>query len=1491
VALALVGLMAWLLIRPAPWAVHLVYLPISEYDIPVTPVPPPVGPESLEQLRLSIGDRRTDVSQWADLQTSRSIATLADKLKGLVATSHSALILYVSAQGISDSRTGTAYLLCSDFLRLGDDPSQPIPGRYELGQLLAQVHTCQAELKLMILDTNYAPGDTRLGTVVNEFPRLVQAEVDKFKDPCLWVLLGTHPLELSHVSYPARQSVFGRFVAEGLGGAADQAGNQDHLVDLAELFDFVRNGVSNWVYQQSSRRETQTPQLLAAGQAQPGPGMVLTRVRPLPDKQDKAESPAGPPAEPPGAAKAAAQGVVPPAKTAAAPEKAPPATAKPGSPPAPPSPPAVAGDAGQGQPSSARQRVRLLIAKAWQQRDQMQDRGTGDGWTPVDYAPHLWREYQELLLGYEVRYRYGMELSPQKLAALEDLAEGRASAAGSGDASILARLQQAREQFQQQPVVAQLQKAPAELAVVKAALQLKNDLLLAAAEYVRWRARALYGDSEADLLPLDEELTQLVGRQLPEFVNLLQSLEETEPAGESFPVDLREKLQDLRNRKNDLEKLRAALEQGRDGLRKNAAELLEAFDHQPDVNRTEGLLATALLPGKLRMALLDLLERAPRSTAQPPLSAPQAEAEMQRMARNRWLRLSQQAALEVQLVRLMDPAWRPTAPLPAAFPTAGDGAWLEYRQLGNELAAFYQALPQRVNEGCDSASAAEVQRAARLFRLVDGRDVPRLGPHVGTLAVRPISLPRLLDLHLELSGPANAVRLDRGAAWVPFEVVVRATGRPCKQVDLTPQFNADQVELASREATPPLAPAKETRLALPEGQTLTLSLQVRPRPGAQFRESLLALSIKAANQEATGNVHFSLPAADVVDLALERVVDETGRSMPISAVQGLAGAAASPDTVVCPVFPNRNTDYVFALKNRSGAEKKVSVQLWSLPQRLAGHRGLPGGPRDRWGKPLPGFTVLAGPVEVKLPAEESSVTVDFSAKPEAKKGAEKAASATEKPDAEKHGPPEKPLITAGLVCVITDVTQKNSEKPPWIEWIDFAPVAPRLYLEPEVSYTHGEIAIRLKLARDPSLLPVVTPEHPVEVSWDTAGVFDAETRMIREQKIAAADEEKRLFADVGPTLAHDVVVRLTVDGYPRALVYQPFKCDRDRPQIELDRDLRDVRITLPPPHHAYRVPLEKPLAVAFQVDAPTDAFQRPDDLVEVWLDLGSEGERTTEGKQQFHTDRQVQISLREFGPQGLMKIDTRVGDFAVVLKPGGLVTNTEGEVKAQLRLFRREPRVAAVPIVLDSAKPEFGRIVVPARVIAGKDAEITVEAKDAGSGVAKIEVGFDADETGSFKDKPLEFVPPGLPGVKAAAAKFLLSTKDLKPGQVYRLLLRATDRVGLTQDRTELLAIEAPPLPAEPAAATSMPTLTTILGRVVGGSGGSSLSWAGLEVNSKELGRAAEANSDGSFTFKDVPPGKYTIHARGIWGNAWRDGEESVTVTGADPVRVEVRAK
>ena len=242
-----------------PWApdVHFAVLPVTDNNrLAVPPIPySREGANSLKELQT----RPAVIDLDKEIQTSDAFDTLASKLKeGLKGAD--TLIVYLTCNCISDvAEDGpAAWLLCSDFaVRSGqsDLESRPV-GRYRLRDVLRQMKECKAKSKLLILDSGYLNYDPRLGVFVNEFPGLLEKEVHAINDPDLWVLCSCQPLETSHVCGAQKRSVFDYFVTDAFTGAANR---NNRWIELEDVYNYVREGVSGWVDHQSGSAETQIP--------------------------------------------------------------------------------------------------------------------------------------------------------------------------------------------------------------------------------------------------------------------------------------------------------------------------------------------------------------------------------------------------------------------------------------------------------------------------------------------------------------------------------------------------------------------------------------------------------------------------------------------------------------------------------------------------------------------------------------------------------------------------------------------------------------------------------------------------------------------------------------------------------------------------------------------------------------------------------------------------------------------------------------------------------------------------------------------------------------------------------------------------------------------------------------------------------------------------------------------------------------------------------
>ncbi len=363
-------------------------------------------------------------------------------------------------------------------------------------------------------------------------------------------------------------------------------------------------------------------------------------------------------------------------------------------------------------------------------------------------------------------------------------------------------------------------------------------------------------------------------------------------------------------------------------------------------------------------------------------------------------------------------------------------------------------------------------------------------------------------------------------------------------------------------------------------------------------------------------------------------------------------------------------------------------------------------------------------------------------------------------------------------------------------------------------------------------------------------------------------------------------MRLSVDGYPRAFVYE-VKCDRDRPEIRPDRDRRQVRFTSPVQDQAFRIPLLAPMPVELQADAPEDAFREPGDRVEVRI-IADDSNRDLcpEERRQFFSDRQATIRLQQLTGDGEMKIDARVGDFKIPMGANGL-KNTKVRIAAELLLPGREPAENTRPardfvrVVLDAAPPVFD-VEAPGRPVPrGENIRISATVRDELSGVEKMEFSFDLQNADDFDKKiePKVVRQPSADGTWNAA----LPTGDLEPGQ-YRVLVRATDRVGYASKQHRLVTIGPAAAAAQAAAA---PKTSTIAGRVVLQDG---RPLANIRVTLRDASKAGVTNGDGRFTFRDLPAGKYVIEAKGTaLGREVAGKQEVVLPASTEPAAVELR--
>jgi hypothetical protein len=378
------------------------------------------------------------------------------------------------------------------------------------------------------------------------------------------------------------------------------------------------------------------------------------------------------------------------------------------------------------------------LKQAWELRDSMIERGKTAAWTPVDYAPHVWREFEGLLLGYESRYRSGKAFDEKKLAEslqknilpLKDVLNRSDSVSSSGETTVLDRLARARKLFVQDPTVCSYDPTHDQAGVFRSAVQLQNDLLYRVPYYLRWRAHV--SQTSRRTTNLDKQIGELFDK-LQDLLKALRPSNEGAPAN-AGPTDLEE----IFNRKTqELEVLRDRIQ---DNLLKDVKEVVGNPGKEGTADRIEEMLSTPLLPAAQRMelfAVLNVLGKAAQPMADARSESRQFSPNAPEIEPWQCDQLRQQARLEFQLVRLVAPDFGMEE---ISQDLQSGQFWQECRKWGADLGRFYQELPERINARA-AGKHDEDSMGNRLLSIVDARDSGRIGEEAALAAVRPPRLP------------------------------------------------------------------------------------------------------------------------------------------------------------------------------------------------------------------------------------------------------------------------------------------------------------------------------------------------------------------------------------------------------------------------------------------------------------------------------------------------------------------------------------------------------------------------------------------------------------------------------------------------------------------------------------------------------------------------------------------------------------------------------
>ena len=542
------------------------------------------------------------------------------------------------------------------------------------------------------------------------------------------------------------------------------------------------------------------------------------------------------------------------------------------------------------------------------------------GWTPADYAPHLWREYQELLLGIDRRSRAGAAFDPAALTneIAQDLtldeklfldAGGASPAVAAAAASavrtqnVASRLTAARAQFIERT---QGDSYFAGGNPLRTAIQFKNDLTLCAVYYVRWNVAA--GRSSAGHGPLDLELAKM----LPMLAGLIGSLEQaqaasTPAASATVPREIADSVEAIKDSQRVIEQI--------------IDDKIKAWEQHPDSAAIAALLDTPLPTAAAR----ECPERGPRPR----------NGEVAR-------RLAAEAGCG-DGARVMDfqhPAggrsWKNGLPcLPIRTST---------RPASKRPTRAGRILPPRptTDSGIPTANSA---RVGRLLSRAAGKHPQGdcLRRFLGRQPLRPLSADgRRPRREIRARGSPRVFLLPhRHAAPVPspdgssrapppaadadgqylIKLMIDKQDMPATAGRISFEYQGDIV-LATADGKQTISPDEPLSVELSTDHTERLfKARAQVQTGA---ETTLAITVRCGEKSRQTSVRFALPQQDVVLVRAYRLAGKLdGSTEPGQECENVLQFDRLVPQRLEP-FPNRPTTYTFEMVNRWGWARSCS---------------------------------------------------------------------------------------------------------------------------------------------------------------------------------------------------------------------------------------------------------------------------------------------------------------------------------------------------------------------------------------------------------------------------------------------------------------------------------------------------------------------------------------------------------------------------------------
>ena len=777
------------------------------------------------------------------------------------------------------------------------------------------------------------------------------------------------------------------------------------------------------------------------------------------------------------------------------------------------------------------------LRNVWARRDHLEN-SSGDEWSPIDYAPHAWRQYVEFLVDLESRHYGGAEFDVARIKTeLEiynnegDVINDGVNRSPIGSRRVVSQFYQTKKRFDNRPGI---QLSPKDLGDVGRAVQDLNRAIFRVPDYFRWHSWSLMVEETDNLQSIQDVLDAIINlqRDLHRFEG--KSIDVVQDPMDQFVADVRRSRFTLELATQKLE--RAIFEFNEETIEQKLKlnDPLQYIEWQ----KVEFLLSTPLPTYRQRRQLLAMrstLEHSEQTYTQPPTKL--------ELSPGFWTGLESHLKLYRRVSEIPDQSGNLLSD--DEFSQATDDERFEaLHHAGISIKNWYAHL-----------SSDDGLLNAQRLRLADARDDTIQNSADVCL---PFSTPRILNVKITDGLRDGVLLVNSQESNLGIQV---ETNSESKSYTLTPTFpdgitvsyNGNELESGS--------PVEDQEI----DKKLTLKvasdgLSTRSNSGTHK----LRIEVKCDN-DAGSKVRD-------IKISYDEIFVEVGPSYVRDNIEETSGVRLRP-------FPGHDTRFNFSLRNNTRFDKKISeIKLYALPpiQSLPLRKGrlYVGGKLHEDIEKIRArirendFTDLEQVASVFIDPKEGYVIKGNRTKP-----------CKFKLEGED-SPSEGVDPFNGLVMVVTDLDSNQ-----YIRFFEIDPLHPSEYLEPEMTYDESDEQIfarfKLKKRRNGDQFPDDFPNFgPIVVSWNTRvgypqskiddGTVGYENQGPGKSHYAEIDpknpnKDAELFWDftMNRRGSKRSVHRFDVDGYPRAFRYLldlNNTGDRRWQQLEGNRHAELIRI-------------------------------------------------------------------------------------------------------------------------------------------------------------------------------------------------------------------------------------------------------------------------------------------------------------------------------------------